>query len=51
MDIVLTFAVDNDPTVILRVVLRDLLSRKLHSLLVIAIAVHCGEAFVYVQCA
>lgn len=42
----LTFAVDDYPAVIFGSVLRDLLARELHSLLVVAIVVHGGEAYV-----
>lgn len=46
----LTFAVDDYPAVIFGSVLRDLLARELHSLLVVAIVVHGGEAYVLKLC-
>ena len=41
----LTFAVDDYPAVVLGSVLCDLLAGELHGLLVVAIAVHGGEAY------
>ena len=41
----LTFAVDDYPAVIFGGVLCDLLARELHGLLVVAIAIHFGEAY------
>jgi hypothetical protein len=46
----LTFAVDDYPTIILGSVLCDLLACELHGLLVIAIAIHCGEAYASKLC-
>jgi hypothetical protein len=47
-----TFAVDDNPAVILGGVLRDLLAGELHGLLVVAVAVviHGGEAYVLKLC-
>jgi hypothetical protein len=42
--------VDDHPAIILGSVLGDFLAGELHGLLVIAIAVHCGEAYMPKLC-
>ena len=50
MDGGLTFAVDDYPAVVLGGMLRDLLAGELHGLLVVAIVIHGGEAYMLKLC-